>query len=549
MAFPIGSIPQKLTIDSDLVEGSSNFTDVPVLVKSGDLTTHTYANMQGDGDDIRFTTDLEGENEIPFEIVSLDASEETCEIWVKLPTLYYNQDTIFYIWFGDPSLTAYDPDDTYGSQNVWPSKYSAVWHMEEAANTTRKDSTIHGLDLTDQTNVGRGVGKIGGGADFVRADADYMDRANSSYLNMGTGNFTVSALVKFDSASIGNTVTIVNMLDDSSNPHGNGYGWTFGKFSDNKLFFYMNGASTPPAQLLRATTTTIQADTWYHVAITRGGATDRKIYVNGVAESTSESVYSIGGNVDNIYRFNVGEYHGGSENIDGIIDELKIVKGYDLESNWIKTEANNLTNANFITGSDVAVPDANVNATVQSSTISLPSVGVTTVKNEEVSVGVQSSTVSQVDPSITAVKNTEILSNEVSLVIDQPAIDVEAAKNVSTEVVVQEIALTQNDPVVEADINALVNVGENNLSLTQNEASVETVKNTEVVLDEIDVNALLNSPDVSTTLGTPVTPDVIESTISVNSPTVQVSGKSNIRILINEEGELFFEMLQSAGGE
>jgi len=41
----------------------------------------------------------------------------------------------------------------------------------------------------------------------------------------------------------------------------------------------------------------------------------------------------------------------------------------------------------------------------------------------------------------------------------------------------------------------------------------------------------------------------IESTISINSPTVQVSGKSNIRILINEEGELFFEMLQSAGGE
>src|SRR5690606_1564837 len=145
----------------------------------------------------------------------------------------------------------------------------------------------------------------------------------------------------------------------------------------------------------------------------------------------SEAIYSIGGNVDNIYRFNVGEYHGGSENIDGIIDELRIVKGYDLGSNWIKTESNNLTNIDFITGSDVAVPDANVNATVQSSTISLPTVGVTTVKNEEVSAGVQSSTVSQVDPSITAVKNTEILPNEVSLGIDQPSIDVEAAKNVS----------------------------------------------------------------------------------------------------------------------
>lgn len=215
---------------------------------------------------------------------------------------------------------------------------------------------------------------------------------------------------------------------------------------------------------------------------------------------------------------------------------------------FIASQGNNETFGDNFLISTISSPDANVNATVQSSTISLPTVGVTTVKNEEVSAGVQSSTVSQVDPSITAVKNIEILPNEVSLGIDQPSIDVEAAKNVSSEVVVQEITLIQNDPVVEADINALVSLVENILSLTQNEASVETVKNTEVVLDEIDVNALLNSPDVSTTLGTPVTPDVIESTISINSPTVQVSGRSNIRILINEEGELFFEMLQSAGG-
>jgi hypothetical protein len=104
----------KITVDKTKVP--SNQTGFPVYVDLSHLPLHFFAFVASDGRDIRVYNSAIAE--LPYELVSIDVAAKTGELFFK-GDLSSSVDTVFYIYYGNPSLSAYARTDTYGSNNVW----------------------------------------------------------------------------------------------------------------------------------------------------------------------------------------------------------------------------------------------------------------------------------------------------------------------------------------------------------------------------------------------------------------------------------------------
>ncbi|NLB55354.1 MAG: hypothetical protein GX811_06235, partial [Lentisphaerae bacterium] len=90
-------------------------------------------------DDLRFSSD-DKITQLAFEVESWDPEGKSF-VWVKI--LELTQDTKIYAFWGQEDVET-PPCTTDGS--VWNENYLAVWHMDDATDTTIKDSTKHGFN-------------------------------------------------------------------------------------------------------------------------------------------------------------------------------------------------------------------------------------------------------------------------------------------------------------------------------------------------------------------------------------------------------------------
>jgi len=333
MAFPVGSTYQKLAIDNTKVSGGSNLVDFPVLIADGNIKDATYLAMQGDGDDIRITTDLAGENEVPFEIVVLDAGAKTCEIWTKL-TVDHDDDTEFYIWFGDPALSAYAVDAEFGRNNVWTSDYKAVLHLNESDGSPIEScglvaGTFEG-DLPTNIPV-----KIKDGQN-LNGSSDYIELANDADLDCV--NQTISFWLK---------------ADDLATIHRAFYTRRTGNTDGQMIFLFLTSDTInwDTAGSAKRWSTDYKPPTDGSVVLltfTFDGSVKR-LYVNGVLQdNTASDVHSllnpsvvarIGADTSSARYF-----------VDGGMDEFRLI-GATRPVEWILTEFNNQDDPDsFITG-------------------------------------------------------------------------------------------------------------------------------------------------------------------------------------------------------
>lgn len=104
-----------------------------------------------DGSDVR-ATDATGTTEYPIEIVTCeqnaDSSYSKFQAHIKVPSISSAVDTVFRVYYGDPTATMYGVTDTYGRNNVWTSYDKAVFHLNEAAGVGARavDSTGSGYN-------------------------------------------------------------------------------------------------------------------------------------------------------------------------------------------------------------------------------------------------------------------------------------------------------------------------------------------------------------------------------------------------------------------
>ena len=306
-----------------------DLTNFPVLINlSSDTDLHNHA--QSGGNDILFT-DSTGENLLPFEIENYTSSTGSLQAWVNISSLSTANDTIIYMYFGNPAATS-----LANAHGTWNGNYGAVWHFSSSGGSLGlSDSTsngnnsiqcVNGTDPNCTGTVGTTTGQIDGAANFT--GVGYLEVNNSNIFNPLTSSFSITAWIN---------PTAVNAQEPILEHTNAGAGWAFyvgqaGCTSAGSICFFDGTTDLGAADGLTANTLSL-------VGVTRNGTTI-KFYLNGVLKDTETTVSSIP--TESTQEL-IGYDSGGSQIYTGIIDELKY-STITLSPGWIQTEYNNQEN-------------------------------------------------------------------------------------------------------------------------------------------------------------------------------------------------------------
>jgi len=285
--FPIGW-KQELILTQNHTKCSlgaptySNFTTPFVWTGSqgtSNLDQQIFTSGLGansDGSDIRFSSDVGGLVQLPFEIVSFNntgtPSTSSAEIWVKVPSISSSVDIKIYVWWGKSDALPYQPTATYGQYAVWDStSHKAVYHGDGVGSpATLADSTSNGYTLTNSgTTETTGYNNIGK-ARSCNGTTQYA--AVSQNLGITSGDITEE--VWFNAVSTTDTddhSALVSHYDDGAKVDYRIFQWTTG----------IGVARHAPNILWNATDqTAISAGVWYRASLVYSGTT-LSFYLNG----------------------------------------------------------------------------------------------------------------------------------------------------------------------------------------------------------------------------------------------------------------------------
>jgi len=123
---------KQVVIDHTKVTG--DLTNFPVLIS---VTDPDLMKAQTSGHDILFMDGTSVATKLHHDLELFDDSTGTLTAWVNIPSLSSNQDTVFYLYYGNPDCA----DQSY-SQKTWDASYLAVWHMNDATSSSIADSTF-----------------------------------------------------------------------------------------------------------------------------------------------------------------------------------------------------------------------------------------------------------------------------------------------------------------------------------------------------------------------------------------------------------------------
>jgi hypothetical protein len=146
------------------------------------------------GHDIIFRA-ANGTTNLAHEIEAYDGTTGSLTAWARIDSLSKATDTTFYLYYGNPCVTAATQD----AAAVWDTHHKGVWHLNgEAAGTgtqaVYRDSTSnanHGDDMVSATGQ---LGQLAGGQDFDGVD-DYIDCGAGASLNIKQ-KLTLSAWIR-----------------------------------------------------------------------------------------------------------------------------------------------------------------------------------------------------------------------------------------------------------------------------------------------------------------------------------------------------------------
>ena len=150
--------------------------------------------------------------------------------------------------------------------------------------------------------------KFGGASGLFDGTNDYLSIPNNAEFNFASGTFTVEFWVYFSSVS--GQRALVSTYQNSAN------GWTV------QLYLGVVSVNLSGDGFDIAGTTTISANTWYHIAVS-GTPGSYKLFLNGVQEG---STYTGGTALSSTSALTIGQIVS-SVYFNGYIDELRITKG------------------------------------------------------------------------------------------------------------------------------------------------------------------------------------------------------------------------------
>lgn len=155
----------------------------------------------------------------------------------------------------------------------------------------------------------------------------YAEVADDADLDLGTGDFTIEAWVKFEFKNQGSSLNTIYSNGEEVNDTN-----TFSLVSDqnNKIGFYVNGASC-------FSTSTLSKDDWVHVVGTRiQGTNGVKLYING--NTTPEATTTNNNTVTNSFDKTIGRDTHSSRYYNNIISDVRVysqaLTSDEIENNY-----------------------------------------------------------------------------------------------------------------------------------------------------------------------------------------------------------------------
>lgn len=313
MPFPIDwASSHEIQIDHTKV--SATLSNIAILLTQSNLLDDLFDNTQIAGQDIRFSSDEAGENQLAFEIVDFaNGATYTAEIWVNIPSLSNTVDTSIYIWYNNSVANALPVTDIYGRNAVWSLKYKTVQHFTGGIG----DSTSNGLNGTTGGVTSNSNGKIGNSAVFNRSESDYVSLGNITYTKANI--FSISLWFKS-----------TNDIDIKA-IYSTGYYNTYKLHDGEQLVIHVQNLNLSFQHYDRDgyfwinSIIEIDPTVWNKLTVVRNSATSQSYYLNGtfvetktVADITDSVRYDVIGarNTTDIIPY--------SSNFNGELDEFRL---------------------------------------------------------------------------------------------------------------------------------------------------------------------------------------------------------------------------------
>ena len=323
------SYKRTITIDHTKVPNTdqSNF---PVLVDITDNALKTVANSghvtNANGYDIEFftTSDLSG-TKLSHEIELYDGSAGHIIMWVKLPLVTTASNTVFYMGYGNSSITTSQEDKT----GLW-SNYKGVWHLPNGTTLTANDSSGNGNNgtisgATSTSGKIDGAANFGGGSPYIQTSAFQLSGSDINKV-------TFSAWVSDTDRTARRT--IYSGVNDNT-----GQNWEVEVGPGN------GGSNTVaiiyPGVWVAQTSNGVLSDSNLHYIVytRRGSGATNEIWIDGIQQSLVTNITNTFSDINTSKNIGVRS-SASSQNWQGIIDEVRL-SNVDRSPDWIKTEYNN----------------------------------------------------------------------------------------------------------------------------------------------------------------------------------------------------------------
>ncbi len=355
MAYPTGW-NRRCEIVIDHTKVTANQTAFPVLLIASNfpnemVTTGGGNAAQSDGGDIRFSTDTAGASRLACEIVTFvqnaTPSLATAEIYVPV-TISSSVDTSIYVWYNaGGGQTQPAANAAFGSQAVWDSSTSAVFHLPDVTGGAGSvvDSKT-GTTGTPTNTPSNATGKIGNAGSFATASSEEVTFSSNSYLDFTSSDFTWEAWIKPPNANQGSPVFGKQKLTSAFN------GWHMGIGSRNSSgvavsskkvysFVYAGALNSSAAQFYHTTNDVVDGN-WHHMVVTRffdGVGRIISIYIDGTSVAlTADIASTVGVSPTNTGTFRIGT--NGATYYEGLLDEIRISVTTCRSATWISTSYN-----------------------------------------------------------------------------------------------------------------------------------------------------------------------------------------------------------------